>query len=298
MRRADGQTGRRAVRCAALLGVSLLIQAPQLPAQADDLLRADRAAAKRSEECGFACGLGSALSEDAFYLHHGMPIIHGAQAARSFLQVQDTLLSHRVQWEPLEGRVSADGSFGVTWGVTAVGLRGGPVRMGRYITAWRREGTGWRVAAHVQTRLNEASELTRPAGWTAPPLPDLSSRATLAPFLAADRSFAGQAAREGAADAFAAWAAPDAVLFGLTELIRGPDAIRQAFAGPPSQWQWEPVGAGGADDGSLGFTVGEATILRTLPSGAEVTTRSKYLTIWARMADGEIRFVVDGGNGR
>jgi len=262
------------------------------------LLEADRAAARRSEECGFACGLGSVLSEGAFYLHHGMPIIHGAQSAWSFLQAQDTLLSHRVQWQPLDARLSADATFGITWGVTSVGLRGGPVRFGRYISAWQREGGVWRIAAHVQTALNDAAGVSRPDGWRPHPLPPLSPGGGIAPFVEADRSFAAQAAREGAAAAFGAWAAPDAVLFGLTELNRGPDAIRLAFAGPPSQWQWEPVGAGGAADGSLGFTVGEATIRRTLPSGGEVITRSKYLTIWAKLADGTVRFLVDGGNGR
>jgi ketosteroid isomerase-like protein len=254
--------------------------------------------AKRSEECGFACGLGSALADGVYYLHNGMPILHGAQTARSFLQAQDTLLSHWVQWQPLDARLSADATFGITWGVTSAGLRGGPVRLGRYITAWRREGGAWRIAAHVQTALNDAASVSRPDGWQPPALPPLSPPAAIAPFVEADRAFAAQAAREGAAAAFAAWAAPDAVLFGPTELIRGPDAIRQAFAGPASQWQWEPVGAGGAVDGSLGFTVGEATIRRTLPDGREVTSRSKYLTIWTRMPDGEVRFLVDGGNSR
>jgi ketosteroid isomerase-like protein len=274
-------------------------QVPALSSQAAaSLLEADRAAAKRSEECGFACGLGSALGEGAYYLHNGMPVIHGAAAARAFLQAQDTLLSHRVQWQPLDGRVSADGTFGITWGVTTVALRGGPVRFGRYITAWQRDAGGWRIAAHLQTALNTAAQVHRPEGWVPPALPALPSALAVAPFIEADRSFAAQGGREGAAAAFAAWAAPDAVVFGPSELVRGPSAIGEYFTGPPSQWTWGPVGAGGSADGTLGFTVGEATIRQNLPDGREATIRSKYLTIWAKQADGGVRYLVDGGNSR
>jgi len=262
------------------------------------LLEADRAAARQSEACGFACGLGSVLAEGAFYLHNGMPILYGAGATRAFLQTQDTLLSHRVQWQPLDARLSADATFGITWGVTSVGLRGGPVRLGRYITAWQREGGAWRIAAHVQTALSDAASVSRPDGWRLPSIPALSAVPAVAPFVEADRAFAAQAGREGAAAAFTAWAAPDALVFGPSELVRGPVAIGEAFAGPPSQWVWEPIGAGGAADGSLGFTVGEATIRRALPGGGEATSRSKYLTVWARMPDGAVRYLVDAGNGR
>jgi ketosteroid isomerase-like protein len=267
-------------------------------AQTEALLAADRAAGTRSAACGFACGIGSVLAGNAYYLHNGMPIIQGGEAVRSFLLAQDTLLSQRVQWEPLEGRVSADGTFGITWGLTAVALRGGPVRFGRYVSAWRREGNAWRVAAHVQTALNAVGEAHRPSGWAPPSLDPLRTAERPSPFLEADRAFAAQGVRDGAAAAFAAWAAPDGVVFGPTELVRGPAAIREYFSGPPSQWEWGPVGAGGAVDGSLGFTVGEATIRRTLPGGGEATTRSKYLTAWVRLPDGAIRYIVDAGNNR
>ena len=296
MRRSDGRTVGRPGFLLAAMVTSLLT--PARAQTTSSLLEADRAAARRSEECGFACGLGSALAEGAFYLHNGMPVLHGAGATLAFLQAQDTLLSHRVQWQPLDARLSADATFGITWGVTSVGLRGGPVRFGRYITAWQREGGAWRIAAHVQTALNDAASVSRPDAWQPPALPPLSPPAAIAPFVEADRAFAAQAGREGAAAAFAAWAAPEAVVFGPSELIRGPAAIREAFAGPPSQWAWDPVGAGGAGDGSLGFTVGEATIRRALPGGGEAVSRSKYLTVWARMADGGVRYLVDAGNSR
>ena len=52
--------------------------------------------------------------------------------------------------------------------------------------------------------------------------------------------------------------------------------------------------AGASDDGSMGWTVGEAVI--TAADGH--SGPSKYLTVWKRQADGAIRFVTDGGNGR
>jgi hypothetical protein len=43
--------------------------------------------------------------------------------------------------------------------------------------------------------------------------------------------------------------------------------------------------------------VGEATI-RVIRGGNPGTFYSKYLTVWRRMPDGSIRFLVDGGNAR
>ena len=277
---------------------ALLFVTPGLQAQEDPhaaLLAADRSASEASSRCGLACGLGGALTADAFYLHNGAPIIRGGEAARAFLMAQPTLATLRIQWQALHAEVSSDGSFGVTWGVTTIGIRGAPVRLARYVSAWQRDLIGWHLAAHVQTGVG--SPVTLPAGWTAPPLPALTTNPTVAGFVEADRAFATLAAQTDAATAFAAFAAPDAVTFsGSGELALGPAAIRANLeGGPPMAWQWGPVAAGGSLDGSLGFTVGEATIA---PKSGEEVFRSKYLTIWRREPDGKIRFITDAGNAR
>ena len=76
-------------------------------------------------------------------------------------------------------------------------------------------------------------------------------------------------------------------------LTRGPEAIGRAVDFPAG-WRWQPVAAGAAGTGDLGWTVGEATIT----SKNAAPTHSKYLTIWTRRGDGAVRFLTDGGNPR
>jgi ketosteroid isomerase-like protein len=277
---------------------ALLFVTPGLRAQEDPhaaLLAADRAAAEASSRCGLACGLGGALTADAFYLHNGAPIIRGGEAARAFLMAQPTLATLRIQWQALHAEVSSDGSFGVTWGVTTIGIRGGQVRFGRYISVWRHDDSGWRMAAHVQTGLNPSARL--PEGWTAPLLPSLEVGPAVVGFVEADRAFAALAAQTDAANAFESFAASDAVTFAGPELSRGPTAIRKSLeGGPPETWKWGPVGAGSSSDGSLGFTVGDAIIQIRNAGGDTTVVRSKYLTVWRREPDGRARFIIDAGN--
>jgi ketosteroid isomerase-like protein len=276
---------------------ALALAVPALQAQADPhatLLAADRAAGEASSRCGLACGLGGSFTSDAFYLHNGAPLIRGADAARTFLMAQAALAPLRIQWQALHAEVSADATLGVTWGITALGIRGGPVRFGRYISVWRHDDNGWRMAAHVQVGLNSSAPL--PEGWTAPPPPALEAGPAVIGFVEADWAFAALAAQTGAANAFERFAAADAVTFAGPELARGPTAIRQSLeGGPPADWKWGPVGAGSSLDGSLGFTVGEATI-RSRDAAGDATVRSKYLTIWRRETDGQVRFIIDAGN--
>jgi ketosteroid isomerase-like protein len=264
------------------------------------LLAADRRASEASGACGFACGLGTVLAADAIYLHAGMPIIQGTEAATRFLRAQAPLVPLRTQWQPLHAELAADGTFGITWGLTAVGIRGGPVRFGHYLSAWRRTGEGWRLVGHVQTALNRPGEVVQPTGWSLPSLPRLDDGGPLGPLVEADRAFSVQAGREGAGAAFASWAAPDAVTFsGTGELVRGPDAIGASLSGgAPSHWTWGPVAVLGADDGSLGATIGEATITVDQAGGTAAVFRSKYLTAWRRGMDGTVRFIADAGNAR
>ena len=266
----------------------------------DALLAADRRASEASSACGFACGLGGVLAPDAIYLHAGMPVIQGAEAADRFLRAQAPLVPLRIQWQPLHAELAADGTFGITWGLTTIGIRGGPVRFGHYLSAWRRTAEGWRLVGHVQTALNRPGEVVHPTGWSLPSLPPLADGGVLRPLAESDRAFSAQAGREGAAAAFTAWSAPDAVTFaGTGELVRGPQAIGASLSGgSPSHWAWGPVAVLGADDGSLGATIGEATITVEQAGGTVAVFHSKYLTAWRRGRDGVVRFIADAGNAR
>lgn len=197
----------------------------------------------------------------------------------------------RTQLAPLGLLVAPDTSLALAWGVAAP-LGGDPLDLsGRYLAAWSRREGAWHldaflVTAPLDTLPGGARRITPPA-WPA----------EAEPFAAADRAFAARALEVGAAAAFAESVAPHGVLFGAEgRHVIGPAAIaRQMAPTEGSRWNWGPVAAGSSDDGTLGWTIGEATIA---PPGGGPAARSKYLTLWQRQPDGTIRWIADGGNAR
>ena len=117
-----------------------------------------------------------------------------------------------------------------------------------------------------------------------------------APVLAdADRQFAADTARDGAAG-WTRWFAADGAMLRATERIEGHAAIQELMAplldDPHKQLVWEPVASGFAPGGDLGFTVGEAHIV----DRGKVTWYGAYVTIWQQQPDGTWRVRFDTGD--
>lgn len=298
--------GRVVVLALALL-LPQALSAQSAPAdrltQRDELLAADRAVSDSVLRLGFREGLARTAAADLALLYPGAPVIAGQEAVHSFLQAQEVLKGMVIRWVPLYAEVSADGGFGVSYGVTGIATRGAegapPLRFGKYLSAWRHTPAGWRLVAHVQVGLSRPQDAKLADGFAPPVLSPIPKSGSVAAFADADSRFAAQAGHENAAAAFAAFAAEDAVTFPPTgELTRGPAEIRRAFTeeGPPSTWRWHPVIAGGGAAGDLGYTIGEAVIEGQGPDGKAATFHTKYLTLWRKDAGGNIRFIADGGN--
>jgi len=259
------------------------------------LLEVDRAAAAAAAR-DLAAGLSPLLHDDVAFLLPETNVLYGAPATRDRLRGAEG--AKRLWWTPLHVELSADSTLGWTYGVTVADERGDSApRHGKYLAAWRRTAEGWRLAAFVATAgLPRGSA----SSGDAPVLPALPEEGAAADFARADRAFSALASRVGAARAFGAFAAPDAVTFpGSGDLARGPAdiAARLADFSRVSSWAWTPIVAVGAGSGDLGYTVGEATIL--VRAGEKTDTlRSKYLTIWRRLPDGRIAFAADAGNSR
>ena len=80
--------------------------------------------------------------------------------------------------------------------------------------------------------------------------------------------------------------------------IRGLDAIGEAIAGldePGFTLAWEPLRAEGADDGTLGYTVGRYVSTVVLAADT-IISRGLYVSIWRRQPDGSLKVVMDLGN--
>lgn len=306
---------RRAIAAAAVFSAFSIAsqahaQSPIPPSSAkalrESLLKADRALSAAVVRKGMGAAFGDVVSPDAIFLYDGAPIIAGGANIVALLNAQPTLAGTRIEWFPLVGAVSSDGSLGSTWGVVSVrpvaSQAESAMHFGKYISTWRRTASGaWQLASYVEMGVSD-QKVVIPASLAQTSLPTRNPQSgNGAPFAKADIEFARMAGANGAPAAFGAFAAPDAMtLPGTGEIVVGPTAINLRMLESPAakaKWEWHPVYSEGSATGDLGFTIGEATIAIPGPSGL-TDYKSKYLTIWRRQPDGSIRYIVDGGNGR
>lgn len=116
----------------------------------------------------------------------------------------------------------------------------------------------------------------------------------------ADRDFAKLAQEIGVAEAFAAYAAPDAHWFVPgPEPVRGPQAIRdrlaKSFSGG-AKLEWEPKRGWASADGTMAVTYGRSLWTSAKNArGETVSSRGTYLTVWMKQPDGKWKLSHDMG---
>ena len=244
--------------------------------------------------------LGPALTEDAYYLAPGRPVLAGRDA---IVRALAPPAGRRAERTPLVAAVSADGSHGYTAGrlLEHPGAGDAPTHA-KYLAYWRRDGGTWRVWAYVENPSPAAPD-SAPAG---PPLKphratSQSASADAAALLAADAQFSALSAADGAGPAFGRFAERGALLLlgGGHRMVWGDSAIAGFIGGaipPPDRLTWTPRVGRLAPAGDLGFTIGDGTYRHVAPSGGEQRSYSKYLTVWRRQPDGAWRYAADAGN--
>jgi len=271
----------------------------RVPAR-DTLFARDQSRSDSASARGISEAMLAILSPDAAYLRAGVPALYGIDAVRSMFAANPETSGTTITWQPLGGGVSNDLRSGYTYGIAARVTPRSPVRLERYIACWRREPReAWRIVAYAEVGAPPASEGSGPVDRVTPPTTNLprSLAQARSAVRAADSLFADLAYRMGTGYAFAATVAPDGVMFGNPQLVIGPQAVQEFFAGGAgASLSWQPVFASVAASRDLGFTIGEYTSTGRGPTGAAVQRFGKYLTVWRLQSDGTWKFVVDGGN--
>ncbi len=269
------------------------------------LFAADTAHTDLIAQLGPIDGVLASLRPNAVYVTAGIDLVRGRDEIRAALVAenpdpQNTSLARTL----LGGDVSADGNFGFTFGWL---LRTAPagVTYGAYVAIWERDtGEDFRVTTYFSR--SSVRRLPVDAGF---PLllggagaggvpragrPEEQRRSVIA----TDKAFSALSVAQGSSIAFPAYADDFLLVFGgnFVPLV-GHDAIAAAYAGgtPAEVLEWSPVYAGAAASGDLAYTVGNAIDSYTFPDGTVSRAYSKYLTLWARNAAGEWRFMADGG---
>lgn len=109
----------------------------------------------------------------------------------------------------------------------------------------------------------------------------------------ADLAFAADAAKRGAAAAFADRMHAQGKMFPPRQPVQvGPEAARAAFKDDKALWEWAPVEA--VANGDLGVTWGIAAISGKGEDGKPYAVTTRYTTVW-RKVDGAWKIWIDVG---
>src|SRR5438105_1635361 len=274
------------------------------------LLAADAAHTAAIAQLGPVDGVVRAMRGNALYVAADIDIVQGKNDIRATIATAEPDAVHTSLKRTLAGGdVSADGRFGFTFGWlerTRPASDGASLTSyGTYVSTWARDDDAFRVTAYY-TRVSLTPHLpTRDgfplllggagAGGVSRPGSVEQLRRSL---LRTDAEFAAYSVANGFSPAFPAYSADIVMPFGRNFFfLIGKQEVTDFYAGgtPAEVLDWTPLYAGSSASGDLGFTVGKAVDSITNPDGSVDRFYSKYLTLWARQANGSWRFIADGG---
>lgn len=261
------------------------------------VVAADRALSDSVFASGIAQRFPAALGPHGVLLWPGAELIAGDSMFSRFFARQPLLTDVRLSWQPLRVEVSRDASLALVSGVSVADRPAtGPInpihRIGRYLAAWRRTPSGWRLEAFELLNVFAAGETIWNARIGSAALPALRAEGAIRDFVIADSTASADAGATTIGAALRKWAADDGMTFGSTgELNIGPTAIGAVLVTNDAHWRWRVIVGGAANDASLGWTAGTTDVT---PSNGGATVHTKYLTLWRRGPDGRIRFIARG----
>lgn len=106
-----------------------------------DMMNADRAFSKMSEEKGLKIAFIEYLDSNGVLLRPGHLPIAGADAIDFLIQLNDT--GYTLSWEPRNGSVAGSGDLGYTYGIYALKpTEKDTIIYGTYVSIWKKEKDG------------------------------------------------------------------------------------------------------------------------------------------------------------
>lgn len=256
-------------------------------AAVDSLLDADRAFAAAARSKNVVDGLTAMFAEDVWMPTPAATFARSKAAAAEVLASNPANRTAHVEWTPVRGGISADGSHGFTFGYIATREAGKPDRPGKYLAYWVRKPEGWRVAAYrrVPRAAGEVSTAMLDPALPARPMPATGSVEAHAGSLAdAERAFAAEAQQVGLRAAFAKWGRADAMNMGSGagfDIGAATIAAKNFDEAKTSPLDWAPdAGVIVAPSGDLGVNLGHIRAKGSVPAGQPAAV--PFFTIWKR----------------
>jgi hypothetical protein len=277
---------RHLLLCAlALAPLAPAIAKPKAAAAAEttyaQLLAADRAFSAAGQGKPLAEALGAIFDRDAIMVAGGTPdLVRGADAIRARLAAQSENATSNVEWSPIGGGLSADGSHGFTYGAMTVRPKAGAPRPLKYLAYWIKRPQGWRVFGYKRIGAVEGVALT--PGGTIIGQGKKRSDDAAATLKASEGAFSDEAQKIGLRAAFQKWGRAESVNLGAADSIAvGAQAIGEGVggSGPTSSVTWAADEVMVARSGDLGLSYGLLHLNQ--PQEGRPST-IPFFTIWAR----------------
>lgn len=259
--------------------------APEQASVYQQLLAADRAWSGRAAATNLADGLAQMFDAEAVLVSGGVPdLVRGRDAIRARLAAKPDNLTAKVEWAPVSGGVSADGTHGYTYGALTVRPKDGAPLAQKYLAYWVKRPDGWRVFAYKRAGRREAGPLAVAPVVIGSGRRTDDARATLA---ASEKAFSDEAQQIGLHAAFIKWGRAESVNIGAADAVAvGAEAIGKGVAGPesgsPVTWAADQLIV--APSGDMGLTYG-LLHARNPPAGQPATI--PFFTVWARPKPGD-----------
>lgn len=260
-----------------------------------ELLQADRAYASRASTTNVVEGIAALLAPDA-WMPAGPTLYQGRDAILKYLRGTPSNLTARLEWTPVRGGVSADGSHGFTFGFMTLVRPDSPSVAMKYLAYWVHGADGWKAVAYKRVRRGEGDV---PGTIMPPALPPamvaVNGNAADVERLAnelgdVERAFSRLAGEIGLGPAFRQNSAPDAMNMGGPDhanFVYGPDSISAVVgAGEegPSTLTWGPDKVYVASSGDLGVSIGHIAV----PGPPGMPARQvPFFTVWRKAGPGE-----------
>jgi hypothetical protein len=249
------------------------------------LIAADRTLSQAAKGRTVVEALAGILAPDAVLISGGATApIRGVAAIRERLAADPQNRTASVEWTPLGGGISADGTHGYTYGGMTVRPRDGSPIAQKYLAYWVRRAEGWRVFAYKRAGRTGSEPLK-----AAPPVIGQGAprRRAAATLKASEQAFSDEAQTIGLRAAFIRWGRAESINLGAADTIAvGAKAIGEGVAGPepgsPVRWGADELLV--APSGDMGVTYG-VLHLKTPSPGRPATI--PFMTVWARPKPGD-----------
>ena len=274
-----------------LLAVAQAGSSMSLEAAFNELLETDRSFAAAAAGKTPIEAVPAMFAEDV-NVPVGAAFVQGRQKAVEAMKASPDNLTGRVEWTPIGGNISADGTQGFTFGYMTVTRTDDTKVPLKYLAYWVRGTDGWRVAVY---RRRPRAEGDVPTTLMKPALPSrMVAPSTDAGLIskhgnslaAAEKAFSDLAQRVGLGAAFAQNGRADAINMGGPKtpgFVVGAKAISQVVGeGTPtdrSEVEWSADRVIVASSGDLGVTIGAIRLNK--PQQGQPSAFA-FFTIWRR----------------